>query len=119
VADNEPHAGSAIACHLARRYAARVARSVDEVPQLIARFRPDVLLLALHGPGSASFGLVRRACRLRPGMACIVMTAYPAPASAAEAKRLGARAYLKKPLDLDGVETAVERALARQRGSVH
>ena len=49
--------------------------------------------------------------RRRPDAAVVMMTAYWAAGALEQARRLGARALLAKPVDLDQVAAAVDEAL--------
>ena len=67
-----------------------------DTPDTASRVRPDVVLLLLHGPhGEASR---REALRhVVPGAGLVVIDEWPTMASALEALRLGAYAYLPWP----------------------
>src|SRR4051812_37929109 len=59
----------------------------------------DLLVTDLRMPDMDGLALLRAARGLRPGLEVIVMTGFGSIASAVEAMRLGARAYLTKPFD--------------------
>ena len=61
----------------------------------------DVLVTDLRMPDLDGIALLREARSRRLGLEVIVMTGYGTIASAVEAMRLGARAYLTKPFDPD------------------
>ena len=70
----------------------------------------DILLTDLRLGGESGMELIDYAQSLPQPPACIMMTAYGSPATAAEAKRHGAYYFVTKPLNLDEVELLLKRA---------
>lgn len=70
----------------------------------------DILLTDLRLGGESGMDLIDYAQTLPLPPACIMMTAYGSPATAAEAKRHGAYYFVTKPLNLDEVELLLKRA---------
>lgn len=70
----------------------------------------DILLTDLRLGGESGMDLIDYAQTLPQAPACIMMTAYGSPATAAEAKRHGAYYFVTKPLNLDEVELLLKRA---------
>lgn len=70
----------------------------------------DILLTDLRLGGESGMDLIDYAQSLPQPPACIMMTAYGSPATAAEAKRHGAYYFVTKPLNLDEVELLLKRA---------
>ncbi|WP_454634284.1 response regulator transcription factor [Bradyrhizobium cenepequi] len=59
----------------------------------------DCVITDLHMPGMDGLGLHRELRRRGVGVPVIVMTAYSTPEARAEAKSLGAAAFVDKPVD--------------------
>jgi DNA-binding response OmpR family regulator len=74
-----------------------------------------LLITDLRLPGIDGFDLVRRARRLRPDVAIIMMTAYDTPEARRAAAEIGVT-FLRKPLDADAILGAARTALARPAG---
>ena len=70
----------------------------------------DIMLTDLRLGGESGMDLIDYAQTLPQAPACIMMTAYGSPATAAEAKRHGAYYFVTKPLNLDEVELLLKRA---------
>ncbi len=70
----------------------------------------DIMLTDLRLGGESGMDLIDYAQSLPQPPACIMMTAYGSPATAAEAKRHGAYYFVTKPLNLDEVELLLKRA---------
>lgn len=70
----------------------------------------DIMLTDLRLGGESGMDLIDYAQTLPLPPACIMMTAYGSPATAAEAKRHGAYYFVTKPLNLDEVELLLKRA---------
>lgn len=70
----------------------------------------DIILTDLRLGGESGMDLIDHAQTLPSPPACIMMTAYGSPATAAEAKRHGAYYFVTKPLNLDEVELLLKRA---------
>ncbi len=93
-----------------------------EVPDLLAGQRFDLVVIDLYMPGMNGFELLRRIRRPDPGflptpqtpsvVRVVVVSGESNSASIANAKALGADAYLVKPVDIDELHRTV-RALLR------
>ncbi|WP_420131662.1 response regulator transcription factor [Rhodopseudomonas sp.] len=77
------------------------------------------LITDLHMPGMDGLGLHRELLRRGVDVPVIVMTAYSTPEARAEARHLGAAAFVEKPVDpeilLQDVETVLRDAPADNR----
>jgi len=85
---------------------------------LLERQVPDLALLEIRTPGMGDFELLERIRRSRPleRLPVIILTALPKKASHIErAFRLGAGAYLTKPVDGEEVVTYVRAVLRRKQ----
>lgn len=71
---------------------------------------PTVVLLDVKLPDMPGLEVLQEIRRRRPDVAVVMMTAYWASEALAEARRLGVRDLLAKPLDLDRVAATVSAA---------
>lgn len=93
-----------------------------DVPDLVVKHRFDLLVIDLYMPGMNGFEVLRQirrpptgflpAARTHPAVGVLVVSAESHPASMANARALGADAYLVKPVDVDVFEQTVTKLLA-------
>ena len=76
----------------------------------------DVVLLDIHLPGIQGVELIQRICRLCPDVSLIILTGEPDLESAITAVKCRATDYLIKPVGLDELLGAINRAL--QQGAL-
>ena len=98
-----------------------VAEDGAEVPDIIAAELFDLLVVDLYMPGMNGFELLRQlrrpatgflpAPRTSPAVQVLVVSGESHSASIANAKALGANAYLVKPVDLDVLDRTVRELL--------
>ena len=72
--------------------------------------QPDVILLDLKLPDRDGLDVLGELRQVAPGAEVIVITAFGSIERAVQAVRAGALEFMQKPLDLDAVELAVQRA---------
>jgi DNA-binding NtrC family response regulator len=79
---------------------------------LFRRLRPAVVFLDVRLPDADGLGLLKR-MKAEGGQdtAVILMTTFEEGRTAADAMRLGAYKYLRKPFDFDDLEVMVGKAL--------
>lgn len=70
---------------------------------LVSQHRPRLAIIDLKMPGKNGLDLLREVLLLHPGLKVVVLTGYGSIATATEAVRLGAVAYLAKPADVDDI----------------
>jgi response regulator RpfG family c-di-GMP phosphodiesterase len=115
VVDDEDSIRNAIGKFLkARGYDVAVAESGDIALELLQRERFDALLCDVRMPGMSGTEVVPRAIELRPDLAVLMLTAVNDAPTATEALAHGAMDYLMKPVELDDLAKAVERALRKR-----
>ena len=88
---------------------------IDRLESTIWSARPDlfgVIVTDMQMPGLSGLDVLAALRCTHWSTPLIVMTAYADPAVRAEARSLGAAAFLEKPLDLDQLRAAVRRAMA-------
>ncbi len=86
---------------LLRRAGHQVSNCPDGAMGLKAVDEADLLVTDLRMPGFDGLSLLREARLRRPSLQVIVMTGYGSIGSAVEAMRLGARAYMTKPFEIE------------------
>jgi DNA-binding NtrC family response regulator len=104
--------------HLARE-GFEVISAIDGLEGVEKAKIPEVslVILDLRLPELDGFEVLKRVKRARPDLQVIVVTAFDDMQTAIEAIKLGAADHLGKPLDLEQLDTAIERVLNAQRMS--
>lgn len=101
VVKDELRACSVLAGLLRRQgYEVATAASAPQGLELLARFRPQVVLLDLCMPGIDGLALLAEVRTASPGVRVVVMTAYGAIEAAVEAMKRGADDFIEKPIDV-------------------
>ena len=115
VIDDEPMIRWSIEQTLrAAGYEVAVAATAAEGTALFRQLLPAVVFLDVRLPDADGLTVLKRIRNEGgPETAVIVMTAFEEPFTAAEAMRLGAHDYLKKPFDFADLEVIVGKALQR------
>jgi len=81
--------------------AASALRALTDMPD------PDVILLDLRLPDSNDLRLLERIRTIAPAAAVVIMTAFGTPEITSDALKLGARAVLTKPFDMQDLAHVV------------
>jgi len=76
-----------------------------------AAFRPDVLLLDMNLPDMSGLDVLCNVREMLPKCRIIIITAFGTIKNAVEATKLGAYAYLEKPVDNEELLLVIARAL--------
>lgn len=88
---------------------------------LIARLRPQIVLIDLILPGIGGMELLQQIVQLERGIAVILMTGHNSPELAAQAIQMGATDYFPKPFSpsklRERIDLIVEDKKRRQRSS--
>ena len=92
-------------------YLVETAASGREGLEKAKTFAPDVLLLDMNLPDMAGMEVLSRIQRYLPKCRILIITAFGTIRSAVEATKLGAYAYLEKPVDNDELLLMISRAL--------
>src|SRR5437868_5773751 len=93
---------------------AAVAATAEEAFGLVARQRPDAIILDVRLPGLDGLSALGRLRELTGDAPVIVVTAFGNLSTAVRAVEGGAFDYLAKPFDLDQALETVARALQRR-----
>lgn len=92
-----------------------VALSGQQALDMLRDELPDVMVLDLRMPGIGGMDVLRRVKQSYPQVQVIIMTGHGSDEDEAEARRLGAFEYLRKPVDIAQLVEAVRNA-GRTRG---
>lgn len=82
----------------------------DWVVHAVDLHHPDVVVLDVNLPGASGLDVLGAVERRWPALPVVVMTAFGGPTLGAEARRLGAAAYLEKPFRMATLVEAIRRA---------
>ncbi len=96
-----------------RRAGFAVASSTvpDEALKMLDTVEPDVVLADLEMRGVGGLELCERVAASRPDVPVVLMTAFGSLEAAIGAIRAGAYDFLTKPVDIDALTVALERAI--------
>ena len=85
--------------------------SGTELPELLAKERPDVIVTDIRMPGLSGLELLDAIRQQVPEVPVIIMTAHSDLESAVASYQGGAFEYLPKPFDVDEAVTLIQRAI--------
>ncbi len=97
-----------------RGYAVESAEDGGRGLDRARRFAPDVVLLDMNLPDMAGLEVLAGLRALRPAPEIVIVTAFGTIRNAVEATKLGAFAYLEKPVDNDELLLSLGRAVEVQ-----
>jgi DNA-binding NarL/FixJ family response regulator len=83
-----------------------------EALELVARRRPDVVLMDLHMPGLDGVAATKRIIAEQPACAVLILTTFAEDDDALEALRAGARGVLTKDAGREEIARALHQAAA-------
>ena len=93
-----------------RNLKAEIAYSGEQAIETLAREKPDVMVLDLRMPGINGIEVLRKVKKKHPDMAIVILTGHGSEADEKEAMRLGASAYLSKPVEVDHLVGTLHKA---------
>lgn len=79
----------------------------------IAEEQPDIMVLDIKMPGIDGLEVLRRVRKAYPRIQVIMLTAHGSDKDKEEAERLGAFAYMRKPVDLELLTNTMRAASKR------
>jgi len=89
--------------------------SASDVPELLERMQPDVIVSDIRMPGTDGLELLKTLQQMTPEIPVIIITAHTDLDSAIASYRGGAFEYLPKPFDVDEAVRLVRRAIEHRR----
>jgi DNA-binding NtrC family response regulator len=91
--------------------------SGDEALQHLRNEHFDVVIIDVKMPGIGGIEVLRTVSRRYPDVKVILMTGHGSAEDSEIGRRLGAVAYLQKPVDLDDLLATIEQAVSpREEG---
>jgi DNA-binding NtrC family response regulator len=113
VVDDDPAWRDALKEWLEREsFRAIMLARADWVVQAVELHRPDVIVLDVNLPGTSGLDVLGALERRWPSLPVVIMTAFGGPGVGAEARRLGAAAYLEKPFRMGTLVDEIRRVAA-------
>jgi putative nucleotidyltransferase with HDIG domain len=115
VVDDEEQVRTSIAAYLEQKgYEVTLAVTGEQAVQIVRRQKITGLLLDVHLPGMSGIELVPQLLEIEPALAILMLTAVNDATTAALCLQRGASDYLLKPVDLEHLGRAIQRALLRR-----
>lgn len=109
VDDDNDFAESLVDILTHKGYETLVASSLQDALEKIKAYSADIALLDIRLGRDSGVSLIEHFKKIRPGILCVMITAYAAIDSAIEALKQGAYDYLRKPLAADDLLATVAR----------
>jgi DNA-binding NtrC family response regulator len=94
-----------------RNYSVSEAGSAEAARHLIAKSRPDLILLDNNLPGASGLDYLRELATTENAPPVVMITAHGTERTAVEAIKAGAYDYLAKPFEVDELRLVVKNAL--------
>ena len=112
IVDDEDVVRDFLKCFFENRgYEVAVAGDGAKAFELVAVFKPEVVLLDIQMPGMDGLQALKQIKGVYPQVKVIMVTGVGAQAKIEEAKRLGADNYITKPLNLACLEKDVREKI--------
>jgi putative nucleotidyltransferase with HDIG domain len=119
VVDDEESIRSALSRYLTGQgFEVSLAATGEEALEVLRRRKVTCMLLDVNLPGLSGIDLVPRVMQAEPDIALLMLTAVNDATAAALCMQRGALDYLTKPIDLDVLSRAIQRALARRHTKI-
>ncbi|MEW5721967.1 MAG: sigma-54 dependent transcriptional regulator [Thermodesulfobacteriota bacterium] len=96
---------------LEKGFEVRVAQSLSEGMRQVEDFRPKVVILDLRLPDGNGLDALKPLSEMAPHAKTVVITAFHDMETTIEAMRRGAYDYIHKPIDVDELDRAIDRAV--------
>lgn len=97
-----------------RGFSVKVARSAEDVAEIINVWIPDYVSLDLKMDGASGLTTIQPLKTANPLVRIVVLTGYASITTAVEAIKLGATQYLPKPANADDILLALEQNKANE-----
>ena len=112
IVDDERDTRELMARALGGNYRVTTAADAEQAVKALEADPSIALMLSdVRMPGADGIQLLKAAKKMRPHLACILLTAFGSVDLAVEAMKDGADDFLTKPVDLDQLDLRVEKAL--------
>ena len=108
VDDDQPFRSRLVRAFQDRGFDATAAGSLEEAVAAAQADTPELALVDLRLPGASGLDVVRTLKAMDATTNVVVLTGYGSIATAVESVKLGATAYLTKPVDADQILAAFE-----------
>lgn len=92
-----------------------VAFDGESALEMVAREAPEVMLLDLQMPGIDGMEVLKRVKATHPEIEVVILTGHGTDTHRQECLRLGAFAYLEKPVDIEVLSDTLKQANERMR----
>jgi DNA-binding NtrC family response regulator len=99
-------------------HSCRSSASAEEGIEMVRARRPDLVIMDVKLPGIDGLTAVERIRSFDADVPILVVTAHGTLDTAVRATKLGASEYLTKPIDIERLRSAVQRALDRTARSL-
>jgi DNA-binding NtrC family response regulator len=87
-----------------------IAYDGEQALEAVKEEEPDLMVLDLSMPGIDGMEVLRRVKKKYPDVQVVILTGHGSDKDEAEAKRLGAAAYLEKPVDIEPLVGTLHKA---------
>ncbi|MBK1827246.1 sigma-54-dependent transcriptional regulator [Haloferula rosea] len=115
IVDDEIATRDGLRAALEEEFDVTTASNLEEARAILKADAPELLLTDLRLGGDSGMEVLDEALSIAEPPVSIMMTAYGSVDTAVEAMRRGAWNFVTKPLNLDGVELLLKRALRSRR----
>ena len=95
-------------------YEVSVAENGEVGLEVFKKENPEIVVVDIKMPGMDGIEVLKQAKELSPQTEVIIITGHGVTESAVQALRLGAYDYISKPINIDELEIAINRALEKQ-----
>ncbi len=102
-----------------RKMKAEVALNGDEALKKVKDEEPEVMVLDLKMPGMDGLEVLQRVKGAYPTTQVIILTGHSTPETQEKARKMGAYAYLEKPVEMDSLMETINRAYSNFKRVVH
>jgi DNA-binding NtrC family response regulator len=114
IVDDEPDIRDALEDVLKDNYYVSKAEDGEQAIKSLGQYQYDVVLLDLKMPYLTGIDVLKEIRKNRLDSSVIMLTGYATVETAVEAMKLGAYDFIRKPVGMENVRVAVERALERK-----
>ncbi len=114
VVDDDPDIVETIRTYLEKDYEVSTADRAFEAFALFLKQCPDIILLDIKMPGLDGIEFAKKVREVNEYVIIIIITGHGDRDNAVEAIKFGATDFMYKPVDMERLRGAIERALAKR-----